>query len=64
MKDEAVKKTVRTFKQHSVQAKRRIEPAREGDPELGPLNLLPGTCSNIRTEHRLDSFVIQGRMIS
>ncbi|MCH5373106.1 MAG: heme-binding protein [Planctomycetes bacterium] len=55
MKDEAVETTEPTFKQYSVQAKRRIEPAREGDPALGPLKLLPGTWANIRTEHRLDN---------
>jgi len=53
MVNETVGKSKEAFKAYSLSDKRRIETAQEGDPELGPLKLLPGTWANIRVEHRL-----------
>jgi len=52
MKTEQIEPVVKTFESYSVEEPRRIEPARERDPELGPLKLLPGTWANVRLDHR------------
>jgi hypothetical protein len=41
------------FAPYSVTKKRDVRIARSGEPELGPLKLLPGTWANIRPEHRM-----------
>ncbi len=41
------------YKPYSAKTKRNVRIAKRGDPELGPLKLLPGTWANIRPEHRL-----------
>ena len=53
MVNEDVGRPEEKFEAYSISDKRRIETAQQGDPELGPLKLLPGTWANIRVEHRL-----------
>ncbi|MFN2199704.1 MAG: heme-binding protein [Caldilineaceae bacterium] len=52
MKDENVSRSGPDFRHYNLEANRRIEPAVTGDPELGPLKLLPGTWANIRIDDR------------
>jgi len=52
MKDEDVTRSGPDFSQNDLQKSRSIEPARTGDPALGPLKMLPGTWANIRQNDR------------
>lgn len=52
MKNEDVTQSEPDFQQFNLEQDRSIEPARTGDPQLGPLKMLPGTWANIRMDDR------------
>lgn len=52
MKTENVTQSGPDFLQYNLSDKRRILPAVEGDPNLGPFKMLPGTWANIRIADR------------
>ncbi len=52
MKNEDVSRSGPDFKQYNLNQNRSIEPAKTGDPQLGPLKMLPGTWANIRVDDR------------
>jgi len=52
MKNEDVSESEPDFLEFNLDDNRSIEAARTGDPQLGPLKMLPGTWSNIRMDDR------------
>ncbi len=52
MKNEDVSRSLLEFVPYDLVQNRSIEPAKTGDPQLGPLKMLPGTWANIRVDDR------------
>ena len=52
MKNEDVSRSGPEFTEYDLDQNRSIRPATTGDPQLGPLKMLPGTWANIRKEDR------------